>query len=443
MNTITYVTPFSRPPMERALQSDLQPLGTVIGSLLRWSWAIALMGAAVGGGAWLLLADDGQEINTATARVGLTEATRWPFYDVELEAAQTIVNSAAFRTELEADLGWALEHLVADATNQLSVFDIEVGAGDPSTALEAANRAAELIIARSLSGEIDTRQAALETYDREIAELETQIAELRSRMDGVIPQLTAISAQRSLEDTPELRQQEFLLMTERDSIARILGDRERDVAGRQAARLGISATEPAATLRLVRPASLVGENTDETRAIVAGAALLAVLAAATGVVLLDRRRGPIRSLWQLSAIGGAETTLGIEAGPDASVTGISNLVDCLHRFSAQGSSLVGVIDSTRARIDVVALASLVTEEGLPAAAVETPVAYSEAVISFIDVSAEHEHPEATRRNSRRCDGLLILVDKRTGIRRASALIDRASANPGLVAAALVSAPPSR
>ena len=426
--------------IELATQSDFEPLGMVLGSLLRWSWLVALLGAAAGGGSWLLASRDNDESVSASSRLGLTEATVWPFYDVELEAAQTILNSADFELELESLVGAELD-VASERPELLSILDIVVTADDRSTAVEGTDRAAELMVSRSLDGPAFERDAELQRLDLVIGDLEEQIATIRADLDGVIAELVVVTTERAAADTAELRTREFLLTTERDSLARVLDDRTRDMAGRVNDRRTAELSTPRQVLRVVRPTSADSDEPDASRALAIGVGAAAVLVSATAVVLLDRRRGRIRSLWQLSRIGGAQTALGLSsASGSGSISGIGELADRLYDFAGDCARVVGVIDSTASGINTEALALLLSDEGLPTAVVDRPLCSPQARISLIDLTAEYASPVASRRQSRDCDGMLLLVDAKTGIRNAAGLVDRASASAGLVAAVLVSGP---
>ncbi len=403
-------------------QGDLAPLRLTVLSLFRFGWIAVILAGAVGGLGWTLAADD-EATPSARSRVGLTQAAVWPFYDVEIEAAQFTVNSDAFQQQVESSIGTELDDLRTSTSAQLAVFDIVATAADGDTAVEAAELAARLVVEWSDRRLMETFASELETLQTQMEELEARRQENEDELAEVAEALSIVRTEREISDSVELSDQDFDLARRRDSLARTLTSLEVDLASKVTMIGEYPSNTPQPMLQVVRAAELDPEQSSTSRVAVYAAAGLVFLAASAAAVILDRQHGAIRSAWQVRNVCGSGHVVEMSPGEGSAISGIAALADRIDTFAGPGS-LVGFVDATSLdlRIDDVAAALELHGVGAEPDVSSSPIPLDGIVV--VDVSTEFRDVEAPRPVSRRCEAIVIMVDRETGIRRATSLIQR-------------------
>lgn len=429
--------------------SDLEPLGLFVGSLLRWSWLIVGFVVAVASTAWLFGgSDDDETVNEATVRLGLTQETVWPFYDVELEAGRFLATTSEFKTAVEDRVGYDVGSIVGILPDSLAVFDLTVTADSPEKAVEAANVGAAVMVELTVMDVTETHALSIERSDTEIADVRARIADVEAEGAAAGEALTTLyNEMASGNDDPALLDREFELKARRQEASAIHSDLERTLVSLETARASAEAWFTGeATFRIIREA-VPGEGTDSSQVPVAIASGFgALLLASAAVIALDRRVGSVRSSWQLANVAGAPVHTELSVGPGGHVAGCGALADVIEaeRDSQQtgshqldsGLSVFGVINLS----DSVELTDFA--EGLSAHGLSTSVVIklNEAGpqgVSLVDVSDEYRQADTPRSISRLCDGLILLVDKQESLASISAIVAQSSRKPGLISAAFV------
>lgn len=428
---------------------DLEPVGQLLGSLFRWSWLIAAVVAVVAGTAWVLGDTDSDDAaNEATVRLGLTEQTEWPFYDVELEAGRFLATTAEFQDAVEDRVGYEVDSVGGNLPESLAVFDVTVVADSPENAVAAANVAAALMVESTVSDATKSHVLSLERADIEIADIQARIAEVEAEGTAAGEALTALYVDRDAgNDDPALSNQEFEFQTRRQEAASIHNDLGRTLVALEADRASSAAWFTGApTLRIIREAA-PGEASDSSRIPVAIAAGFgALLLASAIVVALDRRVGRVRSSWQLANVAGAPVHTELGVGPGAHLSGCGALADVIevggeaeqtkNEQTKSERKVLGVINLADA-LELEDLAQSLSAHGLDIAVVPDPNEPGPQSISLVDVSDEYRETDTPRSLSRLCDSLILFVDKQQSLSRTTAIVTQSSRNPGLLSAAVV------
>jgi hypothetical protein len=422
-----------------SVAGDLEPISLVLGSLLRRSWLILAVAALAAGIGWTLAATDvDNSSNEATARLGLTQQTEWPFYDVELEAGRFRATTPEFRSRVEDRLGYSLISVDGTLPDSLAVFDLTVVADSPDRAVEAANVAAELMIdlATADVNEIDTTY--IEQIDVDIADVQARITEFEAEGDAAGDALTALYIETgSGNDDPALFDQEFDLKETRNRAASARNDLERTLVALETERASVVVRVGGeSTLRILRDAVPAEAQDSSQVPVTIAVGFVALLVGSAAAIAVDRRAGPVRSSWQLENIAGAPVHAELRVDSDHSILGCGQLADAIDAGLSNGQSVFGVINLAGA-VSLDELAHGLSKHGLPSSVVAGPREAGDELIRLVDVSEEYRDDEAPRSMSRSCDSLILLVDKRQSLSATSAIVTQCTTNPGLLSAAYV------
>lgn len=423
------------PPQPR----DLAPLSLLIGSLLRRSWLIVAVAALAGGLAWLLTETGGDvETGEAVARVGLTQETPWPFYDVELESGSVLVETPEFRGELEQRVGFEIDSISGSLPEFLAVFDVTVTAASAEDAATAANEAANLVV--ESAGDEAARLVVEEIarIDAEIADLQTRIDAAAAETEAAAAELTEVYLLQGDGNDPDLWDQAFALeerrsraSTEGNDLLRFLTDLETERTSLQLR------ANPLPTFRVLRTAEATTVEPDSNRLPVSiAAAFAALVAAAVAVAIFDRRVGAVRSRWQLAHVCGATTLPDVRIERDGTIAGSGMVADVLHGGLDTDRKTIGIVNFT-SRMNLEDFAAEVSAQGVASTLTTDPRHDSGDEVQLVDVTDEFATEDAPRRLSRSCDALLVLASKSHSLREVTNVATRGSSSPGAVLAAFV------
>ena len=425
----------------RPASADLQPLGLVLGALIRRSYVIVAITALAAAGTWFAIgpsdSDSGQY--AATSRVGITTVTQWPFYDVELDRGRLMVDDVEFVTALEAELGIDVIDVSTTIPDALAVFDVTAVADTPEHAVAAADRAAEMVVERNVAAlQQDTTDQIAQTQ-LEITDLQTRVDAARASVDQQNEQIAEIVAQQQAEWSDLREEQRFAISLDRDVQQNLYNTLSQELATKQSALVTLqSAGAPLSVYEVLRRADTPGESSSKRLPATLAAALAALLVTSTLVVVADRRTGPVRSAWQLRSICGARTAAVLRrSGP--ALQGTGPLADAIHGAVDQGTGVLGLVDATGRGLDLGMVVQQLGARGLGGLLVDVPLATPpNSKITFVDVSDEYRDPDSARVRSNACDSIVLFVDTRTSVKDARSIVDRIEVSPGLLIAFLVS-----
>lgn len=419
--------------------ADLEPMGLVVGSLLRRAWIIVGLTAVVAVATWLLLGalEDPIEDVTATSRVGVTTEVVWPFYDVVLEQGRVIAEDPALRADLESEFGFPIVSVTTGVPELLSVFDIEVVADTGANAAAAADRAAAMVVERGIEAQSAGVASEIAALDEQIVELETRVANAQRQVDELSAEMQEIAAQLDLEYTQARDEQRFQLSLERDIQQVALVETTRSLNNRISERSALLATaEPAPQFEVLRRSENPEDASSPRLPLAIGLGLVALLLTAAAAVVFDRRTGNLRHPWQLRHVCGSERVDELVA-QNALIRNAAGLADRLHAERSTGRSIIGVIDATGRGIDPTVLAHALGAQGLPTDVSVDPFPAADGSLTLVDVTREHRSADEPRVRTRHCHGVVLLVDRGTSIREATELIERTSSTPGLVTTVMI------
>ena len=425
--------------MSTVTDRDLEPARLVVGSLLRRWWIIVLATIVAAVAAFVVIGGlrDDTEGDTAVARIGLTTAIVWPFYDQATDLARTYVASSAFAEQLTADTGLPVVSVEGVVPDALAVLDVRVTSDTPEHALQLADHAAELVVAHS-----GDEQRALK--DRDLAVLDTELADLDQRIEAFDAQVSDLStraadAEAALVDDPgdaDLIDQAFALGQQRDTAAATLDElrrtRERTTTDR-AARAAEQVNALPGT-QLVRSASLDDPGSSRT-ALTLAVTLATLVAASVAVIVVDRRTGGVRSAWQLAQMCGAPDVVELTHA-DGTLHGEAALADVVHAALRAERRVVGVVDVSGA-LGAAALADLLDRQAIRASLATTADHAPASEVTLVDVTAEFEGRDTPHATGRACDGIVVVVDDGTSLARASEAIAQARRAAGVVTVVFV------
>lgn len=423
----------------RGPQAELEPMRLMISSIIRRSWLIVGCVLLVVGGTWVAtgLGENTDDEVTAVSRVGITTEVVWPFYDVVLEQGRTMVAEPDFENELEATLGFPIAQIRTMIPDALSVFDIEVVADTPDHAVEAADAAAKLVVERWLTKASEDTSEDIASLDVELAQLDGRIDEIRARIDIANAQLAEIAAAQAVDFDPVADEQRYAISLDRDVDQSVITDLEREHATKVGQRADLVASPvPDAAYEVLRLAESPAENSSARLPITLAAGFTALLVACAAVVAVDRRRGPVRAPWQLRQVCGADVVDEVTTRNGA-FSGTGAIADRLHGAVADDRRIIGLLDATGRGVDVSFMPQLLVEHGLTSTVRLEPEHLPGNDINFVDVSDEYETVDTPRPRSRRCDAIIVLVDGRTPVEKATSVIERAEAAPGVLTTLLL------
>jgi hypothetical protein len=158
--------------------TDLASLPEMFGALKRWGWIAVAAALVAAGGAWFLTrpASGG----TATVRLAVDRTVSWPYYDIvrqrptELIKTNDIVNkSGASSIEVEAP-------------PQQAYIDLKVSAGDPNAAVQAADKAAQELMAANRAWVADNAKQRIAQVQAEVDALNARVGELEGVLAGAV-----------------------------------------------------------------------------------------------------------------------------------------------------------------------------------------------------------------------------------------------------------------
>lgn len=425
----------------RSSGSDLEPIGHVLGSLIRRSYIVVAAVAVVALGTWLLtgLSEDPVDEITATSRVGITTEAQWPFYDVVLEQGRMMIDRPEFLPQLEAELGFDVQSIRTVIPDKLSVFDIEIVADTPSRAAEAADRAAAMVVEQGVEEANQDRLEQIASLEQGLADLDRRVEAAKAEVQEQGERLAEIAAQQAVEFDTVREEERYSISLQRDVSQLVYTDLERE---RQTKQSELSNLRAAAVSDPFYQVLRLAETSDSSSAarvpITLAASLAALLVACAVAVVVDRRTGTVRSAWQLRNICGAPAT-GELARSGAALQTTGALADEIHRALDAGQRVIGLADLSGRRLDLDMVVRQLDAQGLPAALVGSPTVDHGARVGFVDVTDEYAGGDSLRTNSHGCDSILLFVDSRTSVRQTAEAIDRITTSPGLLTAMMVKA----
>ncbi len=422
-------------------RSDLEPIGLVIGSLIRRSWLIIGAAALVGVGTWLLAGWGAHPTDdvTATSRVGITTETQWPFYDVVLEEGLVLVADDRFEGDLESELGFDIVSLTTVIPDALSVFDIKVVADTSEHAVAAANRAAEMVVERGVAATAEKNTGKIAALDTQIADLDRRIEAVTTEMDSQTMQIVEMQASLDRQYDQELEAERVALSQERDVNQSILTDLARERSSRDTDRVTLASVgDPLAQYQVLRLAETEAASDSTRTPLTLGVTAAAILLASAVAVAWDRRSGNVRATWQLRRVCGAHAAHEIGVHGRA-VTSVGPLADQLHRATESDQRVIGLIDATGRGLELDSIVRELLPHGLNTTIADEPLGANDRDITFVDVTDEYSSSDAPRRRSHLCDGIVVFVDRNTRVSAASQIVDRVDVSPGLLSTVLVRA----
>ncbi len=425
--------------MTNASRTELEPMSHLISSLLRRAWIIILVTALVGAAAWFLtgLSEDPVDKVTASSRVGITTEAVWPFYDVVLEQGRMMIDRPEFLPALGAELGYPVESIRTTIPDKLSVFDIEVEADSAAHAVAAADRAAAMVVEQGTEQANQDTLDAIASLDIELAELDGRIATIRAEMDTQTARITEITALQAVEYDNTREEQRYALSLERDVNQAIVTDLERERTTKISQRSNrAAAAAPDALYQVLRLAETPDASSSARLPITLAAALAAMLVACAVAVSLDRRSGPVRTTWQLRNVCGARETAEVTAQGSA-LRGAGAIADQLHRAMSNDQHVIGLLDATGRGLDLTLVPHHLAEHGFTTTLAHEPHRVPGNDVSFVNVTAEYADDDTPRVRSRKCDTVLVFVDNRTSVKKATSVIERTEAAPGVLSTFLV------
>lgn len=276
---------------------DLAPLATVLGPLLRGWWVI--VAAAVAAGLVVALVGGGPDEAQASARVGLTDEVRWPFYDVARDRFAVVVETPAVQEAAEAAADGPIELTVDQPVDQAYV-DVVGVAATTSAAVAGTQAAVDAALVDVRDAALGVEQAAVERLAADLAALDDRLATVTQDIDDLLvaEQGDGVDAARAESSREALEQERNVLARDRATTAGELREAEREL---------VAATE-ALDVQLVRPAAppedegAAGRFGPLTLAAALGGAVLAAIV----LLVRDRRSGRVTDPWYVSDLLGVE-----------------------------------------------------------------------------------------------------------------------------------------
>jgi hypothetical protein len=188
LDTVTGVTSTDRarsaPVLPAADVDPPLPVRGALRQLLPVLW-LPVAGAVVCAGAVLAL-DDDSTTSTATARVGLTSAVEWPYYDAARYRLSGYVDDA-LKAAVIADAGGSgvVTDIAVEIPETQAFVDVVVTATDAGVAATVADAVADRVVAldaeqlnTGLDREVAVANEELDAANRQVEELDGQIADL-------------------------------------------------------------------------------------------------------------------------------------------------------------------------------------------------------------------------------------------------------------------------
>lgn len=318
---------------------DVQPLTSILRTLLRWSWLIALAGVGVG---LLVLVTSRPEATEAraTTRIGLTNQVVWPFYDAARDRLEIQLTEPGFDTEIEEAIEGELVELTMVAPANQAFVELTAVAADAETASEAATLAAERLVQQSVSAQEERLTSLITDNERESADLGAEAEEISRQMDANLVEQQALRADPSA--------QTFTAVTRLESAYRQL-ELQRDAVVQEQLEVTAEAADLSRQLRSVQPEAEVLRRAEITEASAGQrpwtTAVLAGLAAAmvTGlaVIILQREFGRIRTPWHAGSIA-RTPVFGHITGTGHDLRGVASVADHVLDQLARGHRVLGV-----------------------------------------------------------------------------------------------------
>lgn len=275
---------------------DQLPLSALVSIALRWLPLIAVLAAAAGAAAYVVLGNE-EETPEATVTLGLTEAVRWPFFEpVRGRLAMTVDSTLV--SDVRTQLGDESIDVQAEIPDALAVVDIIATADRSDTALAAADVAADLVLSRVDGSRQQEVQATIDASRAEIQTIQAEVDAAEQRLDELF------DARAAAQSEIEIRRIEDEISTTQ----RLRNTNLQDVLN-----LESSIDESEIELLALQPeASVVGrelssESSSSRRLTVAAAVGLAVgIFATLAALILSAERGAVRSSQHLAVVSERE-----------------------------------------------------------------------------------------------------------------------------------------
>lgn len=338
----------------RPLRADLRGPTEVLGTAARYLRIVAGAAVLVALVTAVLLPPDTSGDAEATARLGLTEAVVWPFYDAARDRQKQVFDDPTFRTGVAKaltaaghDIG-ALTEFRLDVPLAQAFVDVVAVAPDAETARLAVNVAADELtsldrqrVTASLQSQLDGETARLAELDARLKVLENQLAtvvETEARANADLR--TATGAQIEVADRTRLtaQLQRSAVEVERNAAVQ---ERSGVVATAGQLRAKLSVIRPEVEVLRYQPATpAAGGSGRWSRAALAG--LVALVVGAIVSVIWDAERGRVLHATQLHGDGPldplGEIVLDPVDGDRASVERALAAITLLGRTRPAGSS---------------------------------------------------------------------------------------------------------
>jgi hypothetical protein len=268
---------------------------------LRIAVASLLAGLLVG--LWLSRAEARPQ---ARARIGLTTAVQWPFYDVVRERLATAVEAKELAQQVSVVTGNDDVSFAAAVPPEQAFVDITATAPTSAQAAASANAAADLLVAESLKRRAEANVKALEPFDARLTELSRNIKAIDTTITELIGrEATLAAAERSTPATAKSAQERADVQTQLETArnARGVATAEKAEVQSRVDRLQLDSRAAAAEVEVLRRAAPAsgGRRLAIPGGIVAG--LLCLVLSALAAVLWDRDRGRVRDPRQIAASG--------------------------------------------------------------------------------------------------------------------------------------------
>jgi hypothetical protein len=353
--------------------------------------AASLLAATAAG--WLL--SQGAPTPQARARVGLTTAVQWPFYDVVREQLATRVESPEFALKVSGETNAKGLAFTSTAPEQQAFVDITATASTRNQAVDAANSAAALLVADSRDRRTRENVDALKPLESRLIEVNESIRTIDATISALVEVDARLNAARAVAaPTPaaarELAETEAKLETARSS--RGAATSERAELQSRIDRIKLDSRSAVPEVEVLRPAvvATTGRSLVVPGAIAAG--LLGLGLGALLATLWDRDRGRLRTTRQFTASG--LTSLGIlDVEPMHAVDDPASraaALDLFDRAAAARAMSIGVVatDAHDSIATVNALARTLLAAGYDIA--EVHAEHHSTPVSLLDISSDIE-----------------------------------------------------
>jgi hypothetical protein len=287
-----------------ALSDKRLPLSAVLQQLVPVSWVIVLTVVATVGGA-AVLTRPAAGVATATARLSLTHAVEWPYFDASRSRLAARLSDEVKRQTLAAlPTGETVGTTTVVVPDSQAYIDIVVTAPTAAAATAAANAFGQRVLADDLAYLAKAPANQVAVAEQSLAASERIVADLTAKIAG---QIDAADVARRAGLTVEVQRLEDDLRTTQirrdDSLHAEVG--LTDALTR--ARLAAAAVRPEGELLTVSSVSQLEQRRRMLQMLVAG--LIGIASGALLAWAFARRRGVVLGESVVEHVSGLKTTL--------------------------------------------------------------------------------------------------------------------------------------